>query len=65
MREKSNKEVFRSLSLSRSLVDDDISDTSFNWLGALVEGFEMKRIMVVSLEMKGKGERNRGKCFWV
>jgi hypothetical protein len=34
-------------------------------LGALVEGFEMKRIMVVSLEMKGKGERNRGKCFWV
>ena len=64
MREKSNKEVL-GLSLSRSLVDDDISDTSFNWLGALVEGFEMKRIMVVSLEMKGKGERNRGKCFWV
>jgi len=63
-RDKSKIVVFK-IVFSISWIDDDAWVIECNLLRAFLEGFSLKRMMVFLLEMKVKGERNRGIKFWV
>jgi hypothetical protein len=50
-------------SLFLSLTCDDSWFTGFNSLKGFVEGFEMKRMVIIFIEMKVRGEWNQGEKF--